>query len=96
MSPLCELVHKVECPCLFGPMIFNKKDLFNDIMYKWQAIDEEIANYEEFNLDEFTVVFQPFLLNYTFPKTEDGYTDYSYLSADCFHFSQKGQARGKV
>lgn len=26
------------------------------------------------------------------PKTADGNTDYSYISKDCFHFSQKGHA----
>lgn len=93
--PICTTTHKVECPCLFGPMTLGRDDLFNDLMYRWQAIDLEVGNYEEFDLDDFTVVVQPFLLNYTFPITSEGYTDYSYLSTDCFHFSQKGHARGK-
>lgn len=26
------------------------------------------------------------------PRTPDGNTDYTYISKDCFHFSQKGHA----
>lgn len=67
-----------------------------DAMTRWQMIDMELAKLPEFDLEDFTVVYQPFVLNYTFPTTKDGYTDYSYMSADCFHFSQKGNARGKL
>lgn len=59
-------------------------------------MDIEVANYNEFDLEDFTVVVQPFSLNYKFPVTKEGFTDYSYMSADCFHFSQKGNARGKL
>lgn len=93
--PLCEISHRVECPCFFGPIITGKHQLFYDIMRKWQAMDAEITNYDEFDLDDFAVVFQPFILNYTFPQTTKGFTDFSILSSDCFHFSQKGHALGK-
>lgn len=76
-------------------MSIGREDFFNDFMYRWQAADLEVANLKEFDLDDFTVVVQPFILNYTFPTASDGNTDYSYLSVDCFHFSQRGHARGK-
>lgn len=50
---------------------------------------------EEFDTDTFTVVVQPFTRRYSFSKDKSGLTDYSNLSADCFHLSQKENARGK-
>ncbi|XP_068085160.1 phospholipase B1, membrane-associated-like [Anabrus simplex] len=41
--------------------------------------------------DDFTVVFQPFTMHITFPTTGDT-TDYTYMSYDCFHLSQKTHA----
>lgn len=38
-------------------------------------------------------------MNLTFPERETPHgniTDFTYLSEDCFHFSQKGYARGTV
>lgn len=94
-SPICETVHHVECPCLFGLIYQHRLENLFNIMTRWQLLDMELANLPEFDLDDFTVVYQPFVLNYTFPLTQMGYTDYSFMSADCFHFSQKGNARGK-
>lgn len=65
-------------------------------MYQWQKLDEEVSLLPEFDLEDFTVVFQPFFLNFTFPVTKEGYTDYSMMSTDCFHLSQKGNALGNV
>lgn len=53
----------------------------------------EVATYEEFDTDNFTIVALPFSINYSVPNKADGTTDYSYMSEDCFHFSQKGNAR---
>lgn len=54
----------------------------------------EVATYDEFDTDNFTVVALPFSLEFDIPLTPEGYTDYSFMSEDCFHFSQKGNARG--
>jgi hypothetical protein len=48
--------------------------------------------------DSFAVVGQPFLVDATVPskKTAKGeITDFSFLSEDCFHFSQKTHAAGQ-
>lgn len=49
--------------------------------------------------DDFTVVLQTFTKNITFPLKRNAagevVHDLSYLSHDCFHFSQKGYFRGK-
>lgn len=45
--------------------------------------------------EDFTVVMQPFVVDIALPAKPDGLTDFSLLSADCFHFSQKGLAWSK-
>jgi len=55
----------------------------------------EIVNYPEFQRDDFVVVAQPSLMNTRIPLASDGYADMTYLSSDCFHFSQKSNARCK-
>lgn len=46
------------------------------------------------NTDDFTVVLQTFTEHILFPLNKFNDTDTSYLASDCFHFSQKGYARG--
>ncbi|KAJ8939581.1 hypothetical protein NQ314_011078 [Rhamnusium bicolor] len=71
----------------------GKGNCFFDLMQKWQELDIEISNSPEFDLDDFTVIAHYFTLDYTFPTTTQGRIDYSYLSEDCFHFSEKGHSR---
>lgn len=49
----------------------------------------------EFQTDDFTVVVQPFTYKLNFPLKNPNATDFSYMAPDCFHFSQRGYARGK-
>ena len=62
---------------------------------RWQEIDEEVANYPEFHRNDFTIVVSLISKHPKIPLAEDGYPDLSYLSADCFHLSQKSNARCK-
>lgn len=55
-------------------------------------LDMEIADYPEFQKDDFVVVAQPILMDITIPLASDGYTDMTYMSSDCFHVSQKTNA----
>ncbi|XP_026826913.1 uncharacterized protein LOC113562271 [Ooceraea biroi] len=59
------------------------------IFFRWQEIDMEIATYPEFQRDDFVVVAQPVLMDLTIPLKSNGKVDLTYLSADCFHISQK-------
>lgn len=43
---------------------------------------------------DFIVINQPFLKNVTIPTLPNGNHDFTYLSLDCFHLSQKGYAIG--
>jgi len=54
-----------------------------------------VENEEMKNKDDFTVVLQTFPENLKFPLNRFNTTDTTYLASDCFHFSQKGYARGK-
>ncbi|XP_044259082.1 phospholipase B1, membrane-associated-like [Tribolium madens] len=93
VPPKCKLTHLFECPCLFGPTSHNRQDIYIKLMQQWQNLDMEIVNSEEFDSDDFTVVVQPFTLDFFLPNSTEGVTDYSYLAEDCFHMSQKGNAR---
>lgn len=50
--------------------------------------------------EDFTVVLQPFMQAFNAPEGKAGrfkpFIDKSYITYDCFHFSQKGHALGKV
>lgn len=94
-SFLCDLTVDVECSCLFGLTYRRKRQFYYDIMTKWQEMEEEISRYEEFDRTDFTVVVQKFTVNVSFPKTDKGSSDMSFMSSDCFHLSQKAHARGE-
>ncbi|XP_061386030.1 phospholipase B1, membrane-associated-like [Musca vetustissima] len=61
-------------------------------MRKVQEIDEEVANLQEFQSDDFAVVYQPLMRNWYTPTNRKGNTDYRYFGPDCFHLSQLGHA----
>ncbi|XP_077293718.1 phospholipase B1, membrane-associated-like [Arctopsyche grandis] len=91
--PVCQILHLVNCPCFMGEAHRHMWPMMRDIIKKWQQVDATIDQAPEFNTKEdFAVVVQPFDLDIKFPTDKNGNTDYSYLSTDCFHFSQKGYA----
>ncbi|KAL7301492.1 hypothetical protein TKK_0005929 [Trichogramma kaykai] len=92
-SAFCEITVDFECSCLLGLTFRDRRQAYYDIMAQWHKLEEEIAMYPEFQTNDFAVVIQPFTTNLTFPETSDGKSDFSYLSSDCFHISQKGNAR---
>lgn len=63
-------------------------------MNKWQKVNEEVAAMQEFDRDDFAVVYQPFTEEISVPKGLNNLTDYTYMSMDCFHLSQKLNAEG--
>lgn len=92
----CYVTHIMECPCLFASRFQHMQEYYLELMNEWQRVETEVAAYDEFDTDDFTVVVLPFSINLSIPKTPEGYTDYSFMSEDCFHFSQKGNARGMI
>lgn len=45
--------------------------------------------------DDFTVVVQPFLKNFTAPRQPNGKIDLTFFAPDCFHLSTKGHGNNK-
>nr|XP_018916682.1 PREDICTED: phospholipase B1, membrane-associated-like [Bemisia tabaci] len=96
--PLCYFTHVAECYCLFAAQYKHNLRNYIKVMELWQNAEEELVNLPKYKTsDDFAVVLQTFTRDLTFPtkKTRFGntITDWSYLSADCFHFSQKGYQR---
>lgn len=88
----CYINNLFVCPCLIGERFKRYRENYIELMRKWQDVEMDVANLDEFNTNDFTVVVQPFSRNFVFPTTANGITDYTLLSEDCFHFSQKGNA----
>ncbi|XP_003693107.1 phospholipase B1, membrane-associated-like [Apis florea] len=88
----CYLISTIECPCLLAVQYKERRQEYYEIIDKWQELEEEIVNYPEFHTNNFTVITLPILKNIKFPLAEDGFTDLSYFSIDCFHLNQKCHA----
>ncbi|XP_006608907.1 phospholipase B1, membrane-associated-like [Apis dorsata] len=88
----CYIMSILQCPCLHALQFRNQRKEYFEIMKRWQKIEEEVANYSEFNRNDFTVIVSPGISNSKIPLTKNGFIDLSYLSADCFHISQKSNA----
>lgn len=89
----CVTVHVMECPCFFGSAFEKSRSRFKKIISMWTEREREVVGREEFqNRTDFAVNYQPFTNKLVFPTTQAGFTDYNYLSTDCFHLSQRGYA----
>ncbi|KAF5299463.1 hypothetical protein FQR65_LT01043 [Abscondita terminalis] len=97
-SIMCRLMHYLYCTCFHrggsDPMILLPK-----LTKKYQNAEEKLiasGRYEK--TDDFTVVLQPFIKFFNAPEDParlyDEVIDISYITHDCFHFSQKGHALG--
>ncbi|XP_016914727.2 phospholipase B1, membrane-associated-like isoform X2 [Apis cerana] len=89
----CYVTTLIECSCLFALQFQDRRQEYYKVIRRWQELEEEIADYPEFHRNDFTVVALPFLKNSKLPLTDNGYYDLSYLSIDCFHLNQKGNAQ---
>lgn len=90
----CVTMHVIECPCFMATRFTRERKRYIKLIEKWNRLQMDIANRKEFNSKpDFGVVFQPFIMNISIPEGPNGGTDFSYMSLDCFHLSQKGYAR---
>ncbi|XP_053688658.1 phospholipase B1, membrane-associated [Sabethes cyaneus] len=90
----CVTMHVVECPCFIATRFVPQRRRYLKLIEKWNVLQMDIANRKEFHSKpDFTVVHQPFIMNISIPDKPNGDSDLSYMSADCFHLSQKGYAR---
>ncbi|XP_063239221.1 phospholipase B1, membrane-associated-like [Bacillus rossius redtenbacheri] len=89
----CELRNQIACPCLLGKNFLSRKKEFAQTMKQFRQVQYQVVNSSRYEgKEDFAVVLQPFMEQLALPE-RDGMTDFSYLAIDCFHLSQKAQAR---
>ncbi|XP_031334145.1 phospholipase B1, membrane-associated-like [Photinus pyralis] len=94
-SFMCKLMHRLYCTCFHrggsNPM-YDIPRLARD----YQRAEFELVESGRYEKNDFTVVLQPFIKLFNAPadprKLYDEAIDISYITHDCFHFSQKGHA----
>ncbi|XP_031370461.1 phospholipase B1, membrane-associated-like [Apis dorsata] len=88
----CYIVTTIACSCLFGLQFQDQRQEYYEVMSRWQKLQEEVANYPEFNRKDFTIIVSPGISNIKITLPEGESSDLPYFSADCFHISQKTHA----
>ncbi|XP_017773382.1 PREDICTED: phospholipase B1, membrane-associated-like [Nicrophorus vespilloides] len=98
-SMMCRLVHTLFCTCFHQGGTEDPMTIIMQLARKYQKVEEQLAldgRYEK--KEDFAVVLQPFMKLFnaqTDPAHRyDEVIDISYITHDCFHFSQKGHALG--
>lgn len=91
---ICKFLHVGECSCWLGrayKQSQDKRDKYHAIQEAMKSIDESVSHLKEFQgLKDFAVIYQPFTKNFTIER--NGFEDFSLMSVDCFHMSQKGNS----
>ncbi|KAG7211821.1 hypothetical protein KM043_011051 [Ampulex compressa] len=90
---VCDLIIPIACTCMFSLKYRNLRQRYYKVMDRWEDVEHEVANYPEFQREDFAVVVQPINRYIQIPTAADGLPDLSFFSADCFHLSQKSNAR---
>ncbi|XP_013414908.1 phospholipase B1, membrane-associated isoform X2 [Lingula anatina] len=93
LNLLCNIVHSITCDCAAFPKSEAALEALKRANKKYGENLNALADSGRYDTrDDFTVVVQPFFRNTMFPTHADGSTDSSFVAADCFHLSGKGQA----
>ncbi|RZC36471.1 phospholipase B1, membrane-associated [Asbolus verrucosus] len=94
---MCRFLHTLFCACFHRGG--NEMNTITELTRQYQRAEEELIFSGRYDVKEdFTVVLQPFMKLFNAPTDEahkfDEVIDISYITYDCFHFSQKGHALG--
>jgi phospholipase B1 len=94
---MCRFLHALFCACFHRGG--NEMNVITKLTQQYQRAEEELIFSGRYDTkDDFTVVLQPFMKLFNAPNDEahryDEVIDISYITYDCFHFSQKGHALG--
>ncbi|KAJ8911671.1 hypothetical protein NQ315_014030 [Exocentrus adspersus] len=94
---MCRLLHGLFCGCFHSGG--NEMEIITSLTKEYQRAEEELISSGRYDKKEdFTVVLQPFMKLFNAPSLPAHryaeVIDISYITHDCFHFSQKGHALG--
>ncbi len=89
-NEFCREIHKFECDCAAFPANDQAEENIVELFNKYTLLTKELVESGRYDTtDDFVVVLQPFLTNFTTVKLPDGSVDITYFAPDCFHFSAK-------
>lgn len=92
VSAECKGFHYAECPCLISLNQFRKIKTVLRTIKLWKERVAKVADMDEFHdRDDFEVNLIKFTTNARLPEANNS-TDFTYMSEDCFHLSQKGHS----
>ncbi|XP_068085076.1 phospholipase B1, membrane-associated-like isoform X1 [Anabrus simplex] len=96
-SIMCRILHTFFCQCFHFGRDTDKMATITQLVREYQKAEEELVSSGRYDTrEDFTVVIQPFIKFFNAPlkKSEQlkEVIDISYITYDCFHFSQKGHA----
>ncbi|KAI4460272.1 phospholipase b plb1 [Holotrichia oblita] len=98
-SLICRLMHRLFCACFHQNG--NEMNILMNMARDYQRAEDALISSGRYDTKEdFTVVIQPFMKIFNAPtdlsRLYDEVIDISYITHDCFHFSQKGHALGEI
>ncbi|XP_049799885.1 phospholipase B1, membrane-associated-like [Schistocerca nitens] len=96
---MCRMMHLFFCQCAHFGRARDKIGAISQLAQAYQRAEEELVASGRYDTrDDFTVVLQPFFKAFNTPadpvQRRKEAIDISFLTHDCFHFSQKGHALG--
>ncbi|KAK6174059.1 hypothetical protein SNE40_017404 [Patella caerulea] len=90
---LCSILHYALCPCAAFPKTAQNEADLKNLTNIYQQVVKNITTAGQFDTkDDFTVVDQPFFRNTYLPTKGSDEPDFSYVSPDCFHLSEKSHS----
>ncbi|KAL1459735.1 hypothetical protein WDU94_011690, partial [Cyamophila willieti] len=96
-SLVCRLLHRFFCACFHQRGEVDEMTQITQLVKDYQQAEYDLIRSGRYNKKkDFTVVIQPFIKLFNIPsdprKKYSEVIDISYVTYDCFHFSQKGHA----
>ncbi|XP_033211066.1 phospholipase B1, membrane-associated-like [Belonocnema kinseyi] len=95
-SPMCNILHPLYCACMHQGKRSDIEASKMSRLYQ-QAAEALVTSGRYDTTSDFTVVLQPFMKLFNAPNSDPNLAprlDSTFVTHDCFHFSQKGHALG--